>query len=177
MSLWQCHELDLVPLTLDLYGGSSIMTLASWIVRPSLWLSKGLNLLIFSSWLLHDNFMTTSGWLKDDSESPQRSLRALRKHSESTQKAIRENSESTQKALRERLGLETGIGEWEMGKGQWKQRVPQSKEMIVLSHGPPTIHNFYHEGVLWQQSVFSKNVSGWSPLPIKHKKLPEGERQ
>ena len=124
MSLWQCHELDLVPLTLDLYGGSAILTLASWIVRLSgPWFSKGLNLLIFSSWLLHDNFMTTSGWLKDDSESPQWSLRALRKHSESTQRALREHSESTQRALREHsesTQRATGTGDWDWGMGNGK---------------------------------------------------------
>ena len=29
---------------------------------------------------------------------------------------------------------------------------------------------FNHEGVLRQKSAFSKNVLGWSPKPIQHKK-------
>ena len=31
----------------------------------------------------------------------------------------------------------------------------------------PTTFNYV--GVLWQKSAFSKNVSGWSPLPIQQK--------
>ena len=33
-------------------------------------------------------------------------------------------------------------------------------------HHPPT---FNHEGVLCEKSAFSKNVLGWSPLPIQQK--------
>ena len=42
---------------------------------------------------------------------------------------------------------------------------------------PPPPITFNHEGALWQQSAFSKNVSGWSPKPIQHKKLPGGQRE
>ena len=36
-----------------------------------------------------------------------------------------------------------------------------------MGHHPSITFN--HEGALWQQSAFSKNVSGWSPKPIQHK--------
>ena len=40
-----------------------------------------------------------------------------------------------------------------------------------MGHPPPTHHptTFNHQGGGWQQSAFSKNVSGWSPKPIQHK--------
>ena len=38
--------------------------------------------------------------------------------------------------------------------------------MPGATHHPTT---FNPEGGLWQQSAFSKNVSGWSPLPIQQK--------
>ena len=37
----------------------------------------------------------------------------------------------------------------------------------TTTHHPTT---FRGEGALWQQSAFSKNVLGWSPKPIQHKK-------
>ena len=45
----------------------------------------------------------------------------------------------------------------------------------ATTHHPPITFN--SEGAAWQQSAFSKNVLGWSPWPIQHKKLPGGQRE
>ena len=39
--------------------------------------------------------------------------------------------------------------------------------MPGATHHPPLTFN--SEGAVWQQSAFSKNVLGWSPLPIQQK--------
>ena len=33
----------------------------------------------------------------------------------------------------------------------------------------PLSPTYNHEGMLWEKSATSKNVSGWSPLPIQQK--------
>ena len=48
---------------------------------------------------------------------------------------------------------------------------PRRWQYNLTGHHPPP-QTFNAEGVLWQQSAFSKNVSGWSPKPIQQKNDP-----
>ena len=92
-----------------------------------------------------------------------------------------------QSSIVKRLGL--GLGTWDLGPGTWdlgielriENRNSPSAVLTVKSHDPPTHPppptTFRGEGDKLQQSAFSKNVSGWSPKPIQHKKLPGGQRE
>ena len=77
-----------------------------------------------------------------------------------------------------RLGLGLGTGTWDLGPGNIienrESKLPPVPVLTVKSHWPPPL-TFRGEGELWQQSAFSKNVSGWSPKPIQHKKSPGGQ--
>ena len=68
-----------------------------------------------------------------------------------------------------------------LGTGKWEKRVPPVPgDNSIVSGATTTTHHpttFNRDGDLWQQSAFSKNVSGWSPKPIQQKKLPGGQQQ
>ena len=75
---------------------------------------------------------------------------------------------------------ETRIENREMRNENWELRIENRESKLRLvpvltvkcpGPPPPPPTTFNHEGALWQQSAFSKNVSGWSPKPIQHKKI------
>ena len=86
-----------------------------------------------------------------------------------------------------RLGLGLGLGlGWKMENGKWKiengkwkmengkwnmenRKYPQPRRWQYNRTGHPPPITFNHEGALWQQSAFSKNVLGWSPKPNQQK--------
>ena len=81
-------------------------------------------------------------------------------------------------------GPELGLCLWELpggpglGGGAWQHNLEDDRRWQYNARGHhhhPTTFN--HEGMMWQKSAFSKNVSGWSPLPIQQKKLPGGQQQ
>ena len=55
--------------------------------------------------------------------------------------------------------------------------VPGDDSIIFGATHPPPSTTLNHVRDLWQQSAFSKNVSGWSPKPFQQKKLPGGQQQ
>ncbi len=59
--------------------------------------------------------------------------------------------------------------DWDWDWGGDGDGSPRRWQYNAQGHPPPPL-TFNHEGVLSQNSAFSKNVSGWSPKPIQQKK-------